>query len=105
MSFEPTKRRALIVYLKNMRQARQLRRFGIVNYISNKMKFASVYVDEIDLETKKKMIERLGFVDHVELSHWPEIDTTVGGQQSMDEIDFAVDSDDVFDDVAQEEEL
>lgn len=104
MNFEPTKRRALIVYLKNMRQARQLRRFGIVNYISNRMKFASVYVDEADVETKKKLIERLGFVDHVDVSNWPEVDTTVGGQQN-EEIDFSLDNDDLFDDAAQEEDL
>ncbi|MBM7617522.1 uncharacterized protein YlbG (UPF0298 family) [Weissella uvarum] len=104
MSFEIKKRRALIVYMKNMRQARQLRRFGIVNYISNKLKYASVYVDEADVDEKKRLIERLGFVDHVEESHWPEVDTTVGGQQN-EEIDFTLDNDDVFDDEAQEKEL
>lgn len=104
MKFEAKKRRALIVYLKNARQARQLRRFGIVNYVSNKMKYASVYVDDADVETKKQLIEKLGFVDRVDVSHWPEVDTTVGGQQN-EEIDFSLDTDDVFEDEAQEEEL
>ena len=38
MAFEVTPRRSVVVYLKNVRQARQLRRFGVVSYISEKMK-------------------------------------------------------------------
>ncbi|WP_242865408.1 DUF2129 domain-containing protein, partial [Weissella sp. DD23] len=32
MTFEVTQRRSVIVHLKNVRQARQLRRFGVVSY-------------------------------------------------------------------------
>jgi len=88
MSFERTKRRALIVHLKNVRQARQLRRFGIVNYISEKMNYATIYMDEKDIPTKKALIERLGFVESVEESKWPDVDTTVGGEREV--IDFTV---------------
>lgn len=88
MPFEKTERRALIVYLKNVRQARQLRRFGIVNYISEKMSYATIYMDEKDIATKKALIERLGFVDRVVESEWPNVDTTVGGEREL--IDFTV---------------
>ncbi|AIG65423.1 YlbG family protein [Weissella tructae] len=88
MPFEKTERRALIVYLKNVRQARQLRRFGIVNYISEKMNYATIYMDEKDIATKKALIERLGFVDRVVESEWPNVDTTVGGEREL--IDFTV---------------
>lgn len=88
MAFEKTNRRSLIVYLKNVRQARQLRRFGIVNYVSEKMNYATIYMDEKDIASKKALIERLGFVDHVVESEWPSVDTTVGGER--DGIDFTV---------------
>ncbi|MCG4287385.1 YlbG family protein, partial [Lactobacillaceae bacterium KNUT 0156] len=80
MTFEVTQRRSVIVHLKNVRQARQLRRFGVVSYISEKMKYAVIYMNEADVATKSALIERLGFVSSVELSHWPDVDTTVGSQ-------------------------
>lgn len=104
MSFEKTNRRSLIVYLKNVRQARQLRRFGIVNYISEKMNYATIYMDEKDVASKKALIERLGFVERVVESEWPDIDTTVGGER--DGIDFTVVADEELAlEPAEDEEL
>ncbi|KRN33615.1 YlbG family protein [Weissella halotolerans] len=104
MVFEQTKRRALIVYLKNPRQAKQLRRFGIVNYVSTKMKYASIYMNEADITTKKTVIERLSFVDHVIESQWPDVDTTVGSD-SQDATAFTVDDHELGNVPATEEEL
>lgn len=104
MVFEQTRRRALIVYLKNARQAKQLRRFGIVNYVSTKMKYATVYMNESDITSKKNVIERLSFVDHVIESQWPAIDTTVGSD-NQDATAFTVDDDELGLVPATEEEL
>ena len=103
MTFEVTQRRSVIVHLKNVRQARQLRRFGVVSYISEKMKYAVIYMNEADVTTKSALIERLGFVSSVELSHWPDVDTTVGSQG--DGFELSVDPSDLADEPAEEEEL
>ncbi|WP_370398731.1 YlbG family protein [Weissella sagaensis] len=103
MAFMIQARRSVIVYLKNVRQARQLRRFGVVNYISEKMKYAVIYMDEEDIETKTKLIERLGFVDSVSISHWPEVDTTVGSEE--DSFELTVDPNELADEPIDEEEL
>lgn len=103
MTFEVTQRRSVIVQLKNVRQARQLRRFGVVSYISEKMKYAVIYMNEADVATKSALIERLGFVSSVELSHWPDVDTTVGSQG--DGFELSVDPSELADEPAEEEEL
>ncbi|ALI33375.1 YlbG family protein [Weissella cibaria] len=103
MTFEVTQRRSVIVHLKNVRQARQLRRFGVVSYISEKMKYAVIYMNEADVATKSALIERLGFVSSVELSHWPDVDTTVGSQG--DGFELSVDPSELADEPAEEEEL
>ncbi|MCM0583180.1 YlbG family protein [Weissella diestrammenae] len=101
MSFQIKARRSLIVYLNNVRQAKQLRRFGIVDYISQRMKYAVIYMDEADIEQKRQLIERLGFVKSVEISHWPDVDSTVGGVN--EEVEFAVDDTDLEDVIVDEE--
>lgn len=103
MEFNITARRSVIVYLRNVRQARQLRRFGIVTYISEKMKYAVIYMNEDEVEQKMQLITHLGFVQSVELSHWPDVDTTVGNARENFEI--AVDLADLADEPINEEEL
>ncbi len=95
MSFEITPRRALIVHLHNTRQARQLRRFGIVKYISDAAKYAIIYMNDDEIEQKAKLIDRLGFVASVEITNWPEVDTTVGSDN--ENIEFAIDDEDLAD--------
>ncbi|WP_062358710.1 YlbG family protein, partial [Weissella sp. DD23] len=78
-------------------------RFGVVSYISEKMKYAVIYMNEADVATKSALIERLGFVSSVELSHWPDVDTTVGSQG--DGFELSVDPSELADEPAEEEEL
>lgn len=101
--FKIVPRRSLIVYLRNARQARQLRRFGVVEYISEKLKYAVIAMDEADIASKKPLIERLGFVREVEVSHWPDVDTEVGSIHEGFEI--VVDSDELLDEPVDKEEL
>ncbi|TYC48051.1 DUF2129 domain-containing protein [Weissella muntiaci] len=103
MDFEVVPRRSIIVYLKNVRQARQLRRFGVVEYISDKMKYAVIAMNEQDVATKVPLIERLGFVRAVELSHWPDVDTTVGS--AKDNYELIIDPLELADEPVDEEEL
>lgn len=103
MELEIKPRRSVIVYLNNVKQAKQLRRFGVIEYISNKLKYAIIYMDEVDIEKKQILISRLGFVKSVEISNWPEVDSTVGSNQ--DSIAFAVDEFELADMVVADDEL
>ncbi|QIL50688.1 YlbG family protein [Weissella coleopterorum] len=102
MTLEIKARRSVIVYLNNVKQAKQLRRFGVIEYISDKLKYAVIYMDEADIDKKQLLISRLGFVKSVEVSNWPEVDSTVGGNQDV--VAFTVDEFEL-DDLVVDDEL
>lgn len=49
------KRRGVIVYLYHLRQSKQLRRYGNLQYVSRKMKYALIYMDEVDVKNGRKI--------------------------------------------------
>lgn len=55
MAFEAKKRRGVIVYLYHLRQSKQLRRYGNLQYVSRKMKYALIYMDEVDVKNGRKI--------------------------------------------------
>lgn len=76
--FEIKPRVGVVVWVYNMHQIRQLRRFGLIYYSSKKMKYVYLYVDRLNAEAIKKSIEKLHFVNKVEFSHRPELITEFG---------------------------
>lgn len=68
MAFEAKKRRGVIVYLYHLRQSKQLRRYGNLQYVSRKMKYALIYMDEVDVKKT------------VEISNRPDITTEFSKQ-------------------------
>ncbi|KRN74997.1 hypothetical protein IV73_GL000754 [Weissella kandleri] len=103
MSFNIQPRRSLIVYLNNPRQAKQLRRFGVIAYISNQFSYAVIYMNEDEIKKKQEIINRLGFVKKVDVSQWPEVDSTVGN--GSDGVAFTVDDVELDEIVVDEEEV
>lgn len=73
-SFELVKRRGVIVFVYSLRQVRNLRRYGVVHYVSKSMKYVVLYVNESEVDTVCQKIERLHFVRELSLSHRPEIE-------------------------------
>ena len=51
--FTMQKRRGLIVWVYSLRQLKNLRRFGFVHYVSRKMKYVVMYLNEEEYESKK----------------------------------------------------
>lgn len=76
--FEIKPRIGIAVWVYNLHQVRQLRRFGLIYYTSKKMKYVYLYVDQANAEAVKKSIEKLHFVRKVEFSHRPEVATEFG---------------------------
>jgi uncharacterized protein YlbG (UPF0298 family) len=67
------RRVGLAVYVKNVKAARNLRKFGNIHYISRKLNYVSMYTAIDTLEETIERISRLDFVTRVERSHRHEI--------------------------------
>lgn len=76
MNFEPTKRQGIIIWVYTLRQLKNLKRFGYIHYVSNRLKYIVMYVDQNEVEDKMKQLNSLHYVRKVEISHRPEIDMT-----------------------------
>ncbi|RLQ95856.1 YlbG family protein [Falsibacillus albus] len=70
-----TERQGIIVWLYNLKHAKSLRRFGNVHYISKKMKYAVVYMNQPDVEAAMDKLSSLAFVKKVEPSYKPFVRT------------------------------
>lgn len=92
------KRRGLIVWVYSLRQLKNLRRFGLIHFVSSKMKYVVLYVNEEDVEATLEKINKLHFVREVDVSHRPDIEMdfadkigTKAAFQEEDEPDFESD--------------
>lgn len=89
MELEITKRQGLIVYLHHLRQSRQLKKYGDVYYISRRMKYVVLYVDQADAPALVEKISKLRFVKGVSLSECEnlatEFDHALGKYKLTDE--------------------
>lgn len=77
-SFHMTARRALIVYVYNLKHLRILKRYGLIQYVSRRMKYVVLYMDaDREKETREK-VEKLHFVREVIPSYRAEIAMNFG---------------------------
>lgn len=58
-------RQGLIVYVHHLKQAKSLRRYGHVHYISRKMKYVVIYCDLDEIEATMSKVTRLPYVKEV----------------------------------------
>ena len=67
------RRLGLAVWIKNLKAARHLRRYGNVHYVSRRMQYVSMYVNGDKIDDIIEKIGKLDFVLRVERSHRHEI--------------------------------
>ncbi|MBO0460430.1 YlbG family protein [Enterococcus sp. DIV1298c] len=72
--FERTQRRGLVVWVYSLKQLKNLRKFGLVHYVSRKMKYVIMYLNEDNYEQTEERIKKLHFVRNVERSYRPDIE-------------------------------
>lgn len=77
MSLEVTKRQGIVVWVYTLRQIKNLKRYGYIHYVSNRMKYVVLYVDQAEVQATAEKLNSLHFVRKVELSHRPDIDMTL----------------------------
>lgn len=70
------KRQSIIIYLHNLRQAKALRKYGHVHYISRKMKYVVLYCNQEEVPAIIRKVEQLSYVKKIEPSYRPFIKTT-----------------------------
>lgn len=74
VEFKPKQRRGLIVWVYSLRQLKNLKRYGLVHYVSRKLKYVVLYLDETGFEETMEKIEHLHFVRNVEPSYRPDVE-------------------------------
>lgn len=55
----------LVVYVSSLRQVRQLKRYGHLEYVSKRMRYATLYVNAEDAQTTIERLKQLRFVKRV----------------------------------------
>ncbi len=68
-------RQGLIVYVHHLKQAKSLRRYGHVHYISRRQKYVVLYCDMDNIEVVTNKLTRLPFVKKIVPSFRPFVKT------------------------------
>ena len=76
MEFELIERQALVVWLYTLKQVKNIRKFGHVNFISNRLRYVILYVNRDEQDEIIEKLNKLHFVQKVEVSYRDDIDMT-----------------------------
>jgi uncharacterized protein YlbG (UPF0298 family) len=68
-------RQGLIVYVHHLKQAKSLRKYGHVHFISRRLKYAVLYMDQEVIESTKNKLSKLPYVKQVLESQRPFLKT------------------------------
>ncbi|MGW6383108.1 YlbG family protein [Peribacillus butanolivorans] len=61
----------MIVYLHTLKQAKMLRKFGNIHYVSKKLKYVVLYTNMDEVEPLVEKLNNYSFVKKVDLSYKP----------------------------------
>lgn len=78
--FVMKERVSLAIWVYSLKQIRQLRRYGMIYYVSKRMKYVVMYLDEKQLDSTVKSLNNLRFVKKVEVSPRKQIDMNLGAK-------------------------
>ncbi|MGX7107572.1 YlbG family protein [Hutsoniella sourekii] len=108
MVVDSMNRKKLIVWLYSTKNTKNLRSFGYVHYVSQKMKYAVMYTDHPQVDQVIKEIESLHYVRAVEPSYQEEVQMDFSQvlpeltQQMGDSVYFSnEDQGDFFEEIAE----
>ncbi|GEN95997.1 YlbG family protein [Pediococcus ethanolidurans] len=84
MEFTLQSRQSIIINLANLRQVKQLKKFGILYYVSKSMKYAVLYTDRELAQKACIAIGRLSSVKHAEISPRADLRMNFDDEQAAD---------------------
>lgn len=70
-----TKRQGLIVWFQHRKHIKHIKNFGNVMYVSRKLRYAVVYVDQSEIDVVEEKLLKLPFIIKVDRSHKPFLKT------------------------------
>lgn len=68
-------RQGIIIWLYSLKQAKMLRRFGNVHYVSKRLKYVVLYCNQDEIKETMEKIQTYSFVKKVDLSYKPDLKT------------------------------
>lgn len=68
-----THRNGLIIWLYTPKYVNKLKQYGLLHYVSRKLKYAVLYVDSNDTQSTMEKLEKLHFVRSIEVSHYNDL--------------------------------
>lgn len=80
-------RKSLIVYVYSTKQVRQLKKYGLIYYVSQKMHYVVMYVNAENYEWVKEKISSLRIVKKVEETPYEQIANELAVSNDFDEVD------------------
>jgi len=70
------KRQGIIIWFQHRRNIRQIKKFGHLVYVSMKMRYALIYVNQEEIEDIEKRLLKFSFVSKIDRSYKPFVATT-----------------------------
>ncbi|SHF48993.1 YlbG family protein [Ornithinibacillus halophilus] len=70
-----TKRQGLIIWFQHMKNIKQIKRFGHLIYVSRRLKYAVIYVEQTKVEEVETKLLKYSFVSKIDRSYKSEIRT------------------------------
>lgn len=70
-------RRSLVVYFHGQRVVKTFHHYGLVRYVSKRLHYAIIYVDQVKYSKTKERLQHLKAVNRVTDSVLPDLDPTL----------------------------
>ncbi|AIF43864.1 YlbG family protein [Virgibacillus sp. SK37] len=68
-------RQSLIVWFQHLKNIKQIKKYGHLIYVSKRMKYAVIYVNQDEIERIEQKLLKLAFVSKIDRSYKPFIET------------------------------
>lgn len=68
-----THRIGLIIWLYTPKYVNKLKQYGILHYVSRKLKYAVLYINSNQVENVQNNLQKLHFVRSIEVSHYNDL--------------------------------
>jgi len=69
------KRQGIIVWFQHRKNIKQIRRYGNLIYVSPKMRYAVLYVDQTEIDAIIESMSKLSFISKIDVSYRPFLKT------------------------------
>ena len=74
--YKKVARCGIAVWINNLKQARLLRKYGLVYYVSKRLRYVYLYVNEDQVGKTIAQLKKLRFVKRVQVSKKPQLKTS-----------------------------